>query len=415
MKTTSMPRTASTIKLFLILLIAAIGLVSCGKESEDKEKVEQQHKQEARQKAGLKPGEVMLSQKQLESVGIQLGSVEQRNLTGIIKANGFLTVAPQHKAGISAFIGGVVKSIFVQVGDYVKKGQTLALLEHPDYIQLQDDYLKAQSNYNFLEKQYLRQKELYAGNATAEKTFQQTESDYNTAKAAYYSLKNKLEMIGINMEKLDKGEIISSIPIVSPISGYIQTVGVNIGKFADPMKEIFSIVDNSQIQLDLQVYEKDIFKVKTGQRIYFSLPNQKNVSGFASIFAVDKALDNNTKSITVHAKVTSNAEKNFLSGIYVNGYIETGTAKTKVVPNEAIINEGQKNKVFILLRTIKSANGGEGGEFIFGMRDVKVGISEAGFTEVTFIDELPKDAKIVIKGAFFIESEMSKGAEGELD
>jgi cobalt-zinc-cadmium efflux system membrane fusion protein len=394
--------------LLLLILLFTIVLYSCSPESQDKEKQEQT----TREKAGLKPGEVILSQKQLESVGIQLGSVEQRNLTGIIKTNGFLRVAPQHKASISAFMGGVVKSIFVQVGDYVKKGQTLALLEHPDYIQLQDDYLKAQSNYNFLEKQYLRQKELYAGNATAEKTFQQTESDYNTAKAAYYSLKKKLEMIGINMEKLDKGEIISSIPIVSPISGYVQTVGVNIGKFADPMKEIFNIVDNSQIQLDLQVYEKDIFKVKTGQRIYFSLPNQKNVSGYASIFAVDKSLDDNTKSITVHAKVTSNAEKNFLPGIYVNGFIETGTTKSNALPSEAIINEGQKNYVFLLFRTI---NEKEGKNYIFEMRDVKVGISEAGFTEITFLEEIPQDAKIVIKGAFFIESELNKKAEGELD
>ncbi|MEW6006293.1 MAG: efflux RND transporter periplasmic adaptor subunit [Stygiobacter sp.] len=398
--------------LLLLILLFTIVLYSCSPESQDKERQEQMQEQAARQKAGLKPGEVILSQKQLESVGIQLGSVEQRNLTGIIKTNGFLRVAPQHKASISAFMGGVVKSIFVQVGDYVKKGQTLALLEHPDYIQLQDDYLKAQSNYNFLEKQYLRQKELYAGNATAEKTFQQTESDYNTAKAAYYSLKKKLEMIGINMEKLDKGEIISSIPIVSPISGYVQTVGVNIGKFADPMKEIFNIVDNSQIQLDLQVYEKDIFKVKTGQRIYFSLPNQKNVSGYASIFAVDKSLDDNTKSITVHAKVTSNAEKNFLPGIYVNGFIETGTTKSNALPSEAIINEGQKNYVFLLFRTI---NEKEGKNYIFEMRDVKVGISEAGFTEITFLEEIPQDAKIVIKGAFFIESELNKKAEGELD
>ncbi|MDF1611369.1 efflux RND transporter periplasmic adaptor subunit [Stygiobacter electus] len=398
--------------LLLLILLFTIVLYSCSPESQDKEKQEQMQEQTTREKAGLKPGEVILSQKQLESVGIQLGSVEQRNLTGIIKTNGFLRVAPQHKASISAFMGGVVKSIFVQVGDYVKKGQTLALLEHPDYIQLQDDYLKAQSNYNFLEKQYLRQKELYAGNATAEKTFQQTESDYNTAKAAYYSLKKKLEMIGINMEKLDKGEIISSIPIVSPISGYVQTVGVNIGKFADPMKEIFNIVDNSQIQLDLQVYEKDIFKVKTGQKIYFSFPNQKNVSGYASIFAVDKSLDDNTKSITVHAKVTSNAEKNFLPGIYVNGFIETGTTKSNALPSEAIINEGQKNYVFLLSRTI---NEKEGKNYIFEMRDVKVGISEAGFTEITFLEEIPKDAKIVIKGAFFLESELNKKAEGELD
>lgn len=403
MKTTSIK-----LLLLLILSITTIGLISCKQESENKEKVERQREQQARQKAGLKPGEVMLSQKQFENAGIQLGSVEQRNLTDIVKANGFLTLAPQHKASISAFMGGVVKSIFVQAGDYVKKGQTLALLEHPDYIQLQDDYIKAKSNFTFFEKDYLRQKELLENNATAQKRFQQTEADYNTAKAAYETLRNKLKIIGINTARLDKGEIISSVPIVSPINGYVQTVGVNIGKFADPMREIFSIVDNSQIQLTLQVYENDISKVNKGQKIYFTLPNQQDVTGYASLFAFDKALDNNTKSITVYGKVTGNVRKNFFPGMYVNGYIETGTEMTEAVPNEAIIKEGQNNKILILLRTIKDA---EGEEFIFGTKDVKAGISEAGFTEVTFLDELPKDAKIVTKGAYFIESEMNKGEE----
>lgn len=397
------------IKLLLILFIATIGLISCGQKSADKEKVEQQQEQQARQKAGLKPGEVMLSQKQFENAGIQLGSVEQRNLTDIVKANGFLTLAPQHKASISAFIGGVVKSIFVQAGDYVKKGQTLSLLEHPNYIQLQDDYIKAKSNYTFLEKEYSRQKELLKNNATAEKRYQQTEADYNTAKASYKTLENKLKIIAIDVIKLDKGEIISSVPIVSPINGYVQTVGVNLGKFADPMKEIFSIVDNSQIQLELQVYEKDIFKVNVGQKIFFVLPNQKDITGEASIFAIGKAIDVNTKSIEVFAKVVSNNQRKFIPGIYVNGFIEMGTKKTDALPSESIINAGQKNKVFVLLRKIKNT---KGEEFIFEMKDVKVGISEAGFTEITFLDEVPKDAKIVTKGAFFIESEMNKG-EGE--
>jgi cobalt-zinc-cadmium efflux system membrane fusion protein len=407
----------SSMKLFLILSLLSIGLISCNQESTDKEKQAQQQEQQAKQKAGLKPGEVMISQKQFESVGIQLGSVEQRNLKDIVKANGFLTVAPQHKASISAFMGGVVKSIFVQVGDYVKKGETLALLEHPDYIQFQDDYLKAKNNFAFLEKQYARQKELYASNATAEKTFQQTESDYNTAKATFKSLESKLKLLNINLNKVVKGEIESAVPIISPISGYVQTVGVNLGKYTDPMQEIFSVVDNSQMQVQLQIYENDILKVKSGQNIYFTLPNtgqsiNKSIAGYASVFSIGKALDNSTKSITVLAKVTGQTQQDFLPGIYVNGFIEAGTNKVNSLPDEAIIKEGQKNAVFILSRTIADS---EGKEFIFGMRDVKVGISEAGFTEVTFLEDIPQDAKIVVKGAFFIESEMNKKEGGEVD
>ncbi len=401
-----------SILVLLSLLLLTAGLISCRQKNAGKEKAKERQELETAQKAGLKPGEVMISQKQFESVGIQLGNVEQKNLTDLVKANGFLTLPPQQSASISAFMGGVVKSIFVRVGDYVKKGETLALLEHPDYIQLQDDYLKAKNNFAFLEKEYSRQKELLQNNATAEKRFQQTESDYNTAKATYKSLGSKLKIIGIDVEKLEHGEIVSSCPIVSPINGYVQTVGVNLGKFADPLKEIFSVVDNSQLQLTLQVYEKDIYKIKTGQKIYFTVPNQKDVTGNATVFSIGKALDESTKSFTVLAKVSNRDKKDFHPGIYVNAFIETGTNKVSALPHEAIIEEGRRNTVFVLSRTISND---EEKEFIFRTIDVKVGITEAGFTEITFLEEPPKDTKIVVKGAFFIESEMNKKTEGEID
>lgn len=398
------------VKILAIILIVSIGLISCSQASKEKE--EQKQGLEAKQREGLKPGEVMISQKQFESTGIKLGNIEQRNLTDIVKANGFITLPPQNKASISAFIGGVVKSIFVQAGDYVKKGQTLALLEHPDYIQLQDDYLKAKNSFLLSEKEYYREKELFKKNLSSEQTYQQTESEYNSAKASFTALEEKVRLLNINFKNLDNGEIVSSIPVVSPINGYVQTVGVTIGKFADPLKEIFSLVDNSQLQLTLQVYEKDLYKMKTGQGLYFALPNQKEITGNATVFSIGKALDESTKSFIVLAKVTNNDRKDFLPGIYVSAFIETGTNKVSSLPNEAIVNEGQKNAVFVLLRTIDDT---EGKEYIFGLRDVKVGISEAGFSEVTFLEEPQTNAKIVVKGAFFIESEMNKKAEGETD
>jgi len=389
----------------LLLAFFAFGLCSCARENENKEK----------EKNDLHSGEVSISQKQFENAGILLGTVERRNLQNIVKANGFLTLPPQHQASISPYVGGVVKSIFVQAGDYVKRGQTLALLEHPDYIQLQDDYLKAKSNFIFTEKEFNREKELFAKGLSSSQSFQQKESEFSSAKSAHESLKKKIELLNINLSKVDNGEIVSSVPVIAPISGYVQTVGVTLGKYAEPIKEIFSIVDNSQIQLSLLVYEKDIGKVRNGERIYFILPNQTYVSGYASIFSIGRTIDENTKAITVLAKVIPSkdaAKRNLLPGIYVNALIETGMNAVNALPNEAIINEGEKKAVFVLLRTL---NDEKGKKFIFGARNVRIGISEAGFTEVTFLEDLSDKTQFVVKGAFFIESEMNKKREGEVD
>ncbi|MBK8655364.1 MAG: efflux RND transporter periplasmic adaptor subunit [Haliscomenobacter sp.] len=101
---------------------------------------------------------VELTKEQFEAVDIQLGKIEKQNIKTSIKASGHLEVPPQNKAEVSTFIGAVVKSIAVLEGSKVQKGQRLAVLEHPDFIKLQEEYITAKSNFSFLEQEFLRQK-----------------------------------------------------------------------------------------------------------------------------------------------------------------------------------------------------------------------------------------------------------------
>lgn len=111
----------TTNKLTFILILFALTLYSCKMESEDKERAERAQEEAAREKAGLKPNEVMLTKKQFDIMKIKLGRLVQKNLTNIVKANGFITSPPQNKADVSPIMGGVIKSIAVIPGSYVKK------------------------------------------------------------------------------------------------------------------------------------------------------------------------------------------------------------------------------------------------------------------------------------------------------
>ena len=397
-------------KLISIIILFSLTLYSCNFENEDAETKEKELA--IKKKAGIKPGEVMISQKQFDLMGIQVGGFEKRNLKSIVKANGYLLLPPQYKATVSLFIGGVITDITIVAGDFVKEGQTLALVEHTDYIQLQEDYLKAKSTLAFLEKDYIRQKEMLAANATSEKLYQQTESNYNTSKATLISLENKLRLVGISVSDLENGTMLSKISLKSPISGYVQKINVNIGQFASPNAPLFEVLNNSKLFVDLQVYQSDIYKIREGQKIYFTIPNQANIQHEAEVFAIDKGFDNITKAIIVHTKVTSPKSPDLLPGTYVNAYVEIGDNTVNTLPNEAIITEGKTEYVFILSRTLNET---EGKEYIFTMKEIKTGTSEAGFTEVFFLETIPTDARIVTKGAYYIESEKNKGEGGELD
>lgn len=398
---------------FLSLMIAVFFLYSCQPESEDKEKSEKAREQAVKEKTGVKPDEVMLTKKQFDMMKIELGSPVSKNLTSIIKANGFITSPPQNKATVSPVIGGVIKSIAVIPGSYVKKGQVLAWLQHPDYIQLQEDYLKTKSSLIFLEQEYKRQKNILSDSGTSEKIVQQTLSNYNTTKATSLSLKNKLMLLGISVSSIENGNIISAVPLVAPISGYVQKVNANVGSFAAPTELLFEIYNNSLLFIDLQVYQQDLSKIRIGQQLYFTTPSLNAGSNLrATIYAIDRAFDSTTKSITVRARMDKNVRNDLLPGIYVNAFIEAGTARVPALPDESIFRTGESENIFILSGTQIEK---QDTSYIFSIMEVRTGVSEAGYTQVSFLGNLPPAAKIVTKGTYFLISEKNKAQGGEQD
>ena len=119
----------------------------------------------------------------------------------------------------------------------------------------------------YLEKEHARQKKLYEENVGSGKTYQQTLADYQTTKGEAKGYEAQLKQLSLNVEKIRQGEIYEQVPVVSPISGYIEKVEVQLGQFVDPQTVMFRVVNTDHIHADLMVFEKDVYKVKKGQKI----------------------------------------------------------------------------------------------------------------------------------------------------
>ena len=155
--------------IIIIFFVAAGFFVSCG--GNDKVEpaapgttiTENEHE---------KPDEATLTAEQIKTIGIELGVIEQKQLTASLKTNGVLKVPNQNKASINSVYSGVIRSLLVQPGNNVSKGQTIATIANPEFIQVQSDYLGINSRIVLAEQEYNRQKELNAGNAGALKNLQ---------------------------------------------------------------------------------------------------------------------------------------------------------------------------------------------------------------------------------------------------
>ena len=211
------------------LLILLFTTRRCGN-SESKHTEGDDHKNEQTKDATNEeetPNKVALKLNQLEIMGIELGNLSQLNLGASLKVNGQLELPPQNMASVSALIGGRVQSVSVVEGDFVKKGQVIATLNNPEFISMQRSYLAAKSNLTYLEKDYIRKKELEKDGITSARAFQESEAAYLNAKADLNAAKATLNLLGVNTAQADKGVISASIPVVAPIQGYIQKIEIN--------------------------------------------------------------------------------------------------------------------------------------------------------------------------------------------
>jgi cobalt-zinc-cadmium efflux system membrane fusion protein len=379
----------------IIILFLFSGLISC-KKSASEETIANDSKEVAAEKTV-----VTFTDAQIKAIDLQLGNFEKKNLTTTLKINGKLSLPPQHQAQVSILTGGVVKNILVQEGEYVNAGKMLATIVNTEVIQLQQDYLENNANLNYLEKEYQRQKELRDDNINAGKTYQQAQRELQIAQAKKETLRSKLMQLGINANKLSSKNIASTIAISAPISGYIQHINLSMGKFADANAVLFEIIDNRFLHLDLKVFEKDIHKIKIGQEIVFSDANDVSHTHPAKIYAINKAFEPNEQAVLVHAKINETTET-LLPGMYVEARVKIDNNNTTALPTEAIVNNGNDHFVFIST-----------GKNTFKQIKVNIGTTDLGFTEVKVIDEVPDNTKVVIKGAYYLLSELTKGSGEE--
>lgn len=334
---------------------------------------------------------VTLSEEQFKSLNVEVGSSDKRSMSGLIKANGVLDVPPQNMVTVSAPLGGFIKSTELLQGMKIKKGQTIVVLEHPDYIQLQEDYLSGKNQLEFLELEYKRQEELSKENVNAAKTLQQAKSNYFSMKAKVQGLKAKLKLININPQELETGEIKNVISIPSPISGFVTQVNVNIGMHVNPMDVMFKIIDTEHLHAEAQVFEKDIPQLKIGQLVHIYLSNE-NKDRLAKVFLIGKEITPE-RTVRVHCHLEGE-DASLIPGLYFKAVIETDSKQVTSLPTEAIINFD--NKVFVFVEKDSATHQ-------FEMIEITKGKSEEGYTEVMIPSSIPSN-KIVLKGAYLLLS-----------
>ncbi|AWI24786.1 efflux RND transporter periplasmic adaptor subunit [Flavobacterium pallidum] len=349
--------------------------------------------------------EVQLNEAQYHASEIELGTFSSKNLSAVISANGYTKLPPQNEAEVSVYMPGIVRSINIIEGQAVRKGQVLATIESPEFASIQQEYKTSKSSLEFLKLEFDRQKTLSDEGVNSKKTFQKTKSEYEIEKARFNSLQRQMHLLNIN----GNSNATTTAPVLAPISGFITEINIKIGSNAEAGKPLLGIVDNSKLHVDLLVYEKDLHKVKPGQNVRFVLTNQDNSEIMGKIFSVGKAFENETKSVAVHADISNDKQK-LIPGMYVNALIDIGASAVDALPIDAVIKADGREFIFILQNMEDDPK--QGKMYHFQRIEVKSGTAQLGYVQVATLQPLEKDAEIVLKGAYYIQSHLLKSEGG---
>ena len=349
---------------------------------------------------------VELRDDQIKLANIETGAIELRSMSGTLKVNGTVSVAPQNLATVSMPMGGFVKSTNLMPGNAVRKGQTLAVIENQEFIDIQQNYLEAKNRSELAKAEYERQKELFKSDVSSQKNMQQVTSDYNSLKVQVKALEQKLSLVGINPFKLNEDNMSRSVALVSPISGYVKAVNVSIGKSVSASDVLFEIVNSDKLFLELTLFEKDADKVSNGEKIRFFINNETEQHE-ALIYQTGKSI-NNDKTYKVYANVIGRCE-NMLPGMYVNAQIQAKSNQVTSVPSASIVSFDDKDYIFVHDKD-KVENGNNMTEY--RMIQIQKGVSDEGFTEITLPEGFNfKEAKVVVKGAYNLLSAKKNAGE----
>jgi cobalt-zinc-cadmium efflux system membrane fusion protein len=394
------------LKILILLLIAPF-MFSCERIQPEPENKSTDKKKESTQVGASQAGApvmITLKPESLKEMDIKIDTVSLESLKVEYAYSGLVEVNDTRLAHVGSRIPGRAVDVFANLGNHVKKGDRLAVIDSQELGEAQNQFLKAMSNLDVAGRSYERAKMLLDGKVVAVGEFQRREGEYLSAKADAKAAEDRLHLVGMTEEEISSiggaHTINSRVAIYAPISGTVIEKHLTMGEVVEPVASLFVITDIWNLWVIADIPEKDIPKITKGQKTAVTVSSYPERAYRGEINYVSDVINRDTRMVKVRAEV-ENKDGTLKPGMFASMKISVGKRDALVVPDSAVQREGEKTIVFI-------ANG----ENSFEKRTVKLGPQAGEFHEA--LSGVKAGERIVTKGAFTLKSEGLKGLmEGE--
>lgn len=340
---------------------------------------------------------IELTPAQQAQISLSTTRPEMREINEVIRLQGEVILPPEARHEVSVPYAGQIKSARGVAGMKVAKGEELAALQSPDYLMLQEDWLKSRAALSGAEKEYERMKELILTKAASQRDFELAEADYLAKLAQHGAAEERLRLLGLDPKRITPEALSGSIALRAPIAGIVSEVNVHAGMGFSAGQSLYTIVDPSAVQFRLVLYEKDLYKVKTGQKVALTALDGAVDSVYATVRFIgpDLGVD---RSVLVTCTPNS-ATTTLAPGAFITGEIHTSGVRTISVPLESVLRSEGQYLVFV-----KESEG------VYQLTEVEVLSESAEFAAIRS-GALDEQSEVVVKGAYQLLNTLKVGGE----
>lgn len=405
------PKSISTCISAAVLLLTALillfpFLVSCGRQEvpgKAETKTAPAHGSQKEDHGSEHKDAVTLSPEQMKTAGVEVQQVTSGGFERSISATAVLEPNGDRVSRIGARVAGRIARVAAAQGDRVKAGQALAYLESVELDQAWSDYAKAKGKYALAASSLRREETLFEKKVSPEKDVLKARQEFSEAEADVSLNAKRLRILGVEESKLgNPSDALNNnhhlILIASPLAGVVIERGVTQGEMVTPDKVLFTVSDLSSLWVVIDVYEKDLNRVKTGMEAKLRVTAYPDKTFKGRISYVGDVMDD--KSRTVKARVTIDNGGGFLkpgmfATVSMDAAKDSKDDNTIAILEEAVFLDGSERYVFV-----------REGDGKFVVRRLSVGSVSGGKIEIK--DGLKAGDVVVIKGVFALKSELKK-------
>jgi cobalt-zinc-cadmium efflux system membrane fusion protein len=348
---------------------------------------------------------VELTPEAIAAARIEVRPVEESVLSDGLTLPGRVVLDPRKDAIVSTWIAGQVDAIAVRPGETVTRGQQLAQVQSPELGEAVGTFRTANARDEAADARLERLKRLEADGVSSRAQILEAEADHAEAEGDLEAAEERLKVLGVSLDvgnPHDGHHFPSRVPVRSPIAGKVLTANASVGERVDPGQTLFHVGNLDEVWLLLDVYERDLARVRKGQAVRFSVEAWPEETFEGEVAQVGDWIEPDARTIEVRV-VVANPDHKLKPNMFANAELTTNREVPErgiILPLGAVVKLKGVDVVFVEETT---------GHFV--ARPVVVGKHTA--TQVLLASGLALGESVVIEGAFVLKSELEKGELGD--